>query len=155
LRADNRERAHGVGAADTIGRRATVRLELLQSPRSFGAEDAVDTAAIETEAGQPGLQFGHVVASKVRRSQEQQAIAELPAGLDQGCPGLLVTSAVAAQAAPGLKGADGSFSGTTKSRRLGGGGRKPGGTEAALQIAYGLAALTGCQREVGRNSSSS
>jgi hypothetical protein len=45
---------------------------------------------------------------------------------------LLVTSAVAAQAAPGLKGADGSFSRMTKSRRLGGDGRKPGGAEAAL-----------------------
>ena len=44
----------------------------------------------------------------------------------------------------------------TESRRLGaGGGWKPGGTEAALQIADGLAALTGCQREVGRNSLSS
>ena len=35
------------------------------------------------------------------------------------------------------------------------GGWEPGGTEAALQVADGLAALTGCQREVGRNSLSS
>jgi hypothetical protein len=60
------------------------------------------------------------------------------------------------QAAPRLEGPHGIFSGRAKNRRLGtGGGWKPGGTEAALQIANGLAALTGCQREVGRNSSSS
>ena len=35
------------------------------------------------------------------------------------------------------------------------GGWEPGGTEAALQIADGLAVLTGGQREVGRNSLSS
>jgi hypothetical protein len=45
---------------------------------------------------------------------------------------LFVAAPVAAQATPGLKGADSVFSGATKKRRLGGGGWKPGGTEAAL-----------------------
>ena len=68
----------------------------------------------------------------------------------------LVAATVAAQPAAGLEGTHGGFGGRTKSRRLGaGGGWEPGGTEAALQIADGLAALTGCQREVGRNSLSS
>jgi hypothetical protein len=102
------------------------------------------------------LQLGHIVAAQVRRCQVEQPVAELPAGLDEGRPRLFVTPAVTSQAAPGLEGADRFFGGRAKSRRLGaGGGWKPSGPEAALQIAYCLAALTGCQREVGRNSLSS
>ena len=104
----------------------------------------------------PQSNLSDVVAAQVRGRQEKQPIAELPAGFDKRNPGLFVAATVTAQAATGLEGPDGLFCGRTKSRRLGaGGGWKPGGTEAALQIAYGLAALTGCQREVGRNSSSS
>jgi len=60
------------------------------------------------------------------------------------------------QPAGRLERADGSLGGSTHHARLGvGRGCEPGGTEATLQIADGLAALTGCQREVGRNSLSS
>ena len=45
--------------------------------------------------------------------------------------------------------------GVTIERRLGTDGREPGGTEAALEISDCLAALTGLQWEVPRNSSSS
>ncbi len=125
-------------------------------PRRTRPEDAVDSAAVEAEAGEAGLEIGDIVAAEVGRGQEQQPIAEFPAGLDQRRPGLLVAAPVASQAPSALKGANCLFGGTTKGRRLGsGGGRESGGTKAALQVAYCLAALTGCQREVGRNSLSS
>jgi len=131
-------------------------LELFERPCRAGPEDPVDSSTIEADPAETRLQLGHVVAAQVRRGEEQQPVAQLPAGLDERGPRLLVADAVAAQAAAVLESANGLFRGSTKIRRLGaGGGWKPGGTEAALQIAYCLAALTGCQREVGRNSLSS
>ncbi len=102
------------------------------------------------------MQLSDIISTEVRRGEEQQAVTELPAGLDQSGPGLFVAATVTTQPAAGLEGTNRSFGGRAEGRRLGaGGGWKPGDTEAALQIAYGLAALTGCQREVGRNSLSS
>ncbi len=102
------------------------------------------------------LQVGDIVAAQIRGGQVEQPIAEVPAGLDQGGPGLLVAAAVATQTAPALKGADSVFRGAAVQSPLGIGGEwKSSGAEAALEIADGLAALTGCQREVGRNSLSS
>ena len=144
------------GPAHPVGGRTAIRLEVFQRPRRAWPEDAIDPAAVEAEAAETGLEISDIVTTKVRRGEEQQAITELPTGLDQRRPGLLVTAPVAAQAPSALEGAHGLFGGTTKRRRLGaGGGWKAGSAEAALQVAYGLAALTGCQREVGRNSLSS
>jgi hypothetical protein len=144
-----------VGAADPIGCGAAVRLELFEGPGGAGPEDPVDPPAVEAESAEPRLQLGDIVATQVRRRQEQQPITKVPTGLDERGPRLLVALSVAAQTTIGLKGPNRIFRGTTKSRRLGAGGWKPGCTEAALQIAYCLASLTGCQREVGRNSLSS
>ena len=83
----------------------------------------------------------------------QAAVAELPRGLDQRGPGVLVADAVGLQATRLLEATQGVFRGVAEDARLGArGGGEPGGSEAALQIANGLAALTGSQREVGRNS---
>ena len=69
---------------------------------------------------------------------------------------MLVAHAVGPESANGLERVDRPLSGIAVDTRLGArGGWIPGGTEAALQIANGLAALTGSQREVGRNSFSS
>jgi hypothetical protein len=131
-------------------------LQLFQGPGSSWPEDPVDPTAVEAEAGETRLKFGDVVTAEVRGSQEQQPVAELPARLDQRRPGLFVATTVGTQTTAALKGANRFFSRTTIDRALGTcGGWKSGGTEAALQISNGLAALTGCQREVGRNSLSS
>jgi len=156
LGAHDGQGADRVGAAHPIGRRTAVRLELLQRPCRAGPEDAVDPPAVEADPAEAGLQFGDVVAAQVGRGQEQEPIAQVPAGFDERGPGLFVADPVTAQSPAALEGANRLFGGSAKKRRLGaGGGWKPGGTEAALQIAYCLAALTGCQREVGRNSLSS
>ena len=150
------QRADRVLAAHTVGRGPAVRLKFLERPRCAGAENSVHAPTVEAKTSKPGLQLGNVVSAKVRRRQIQEAVTQLPAGLDECGPCLFVAASVAPQPAPELKGANSVFSGRTKSRRLGaGGGWEPGGAEAALQIAYCLAALTGCQREVGRNSLSS
>ena len=156
LGAHDGQGADRVGAAHPVGGGTAVRLELLQRPGRAGPEDAFDPAAVETDPSEAGLQFGDVVAAQVGRGQEQEPIAQVPAGFDERGPGLFVADPVTAQSPAALEGAYRLFRGSAKKRRLGaGGGWKPGGTEAALQIAYGLAALTGCQREVGRNSLSS
>ena len=69
---------------------------------------------------------------------------------------MFVADAVGFQAAGLLEAPHRMHGGSAEDARLGArGGGEPGGTEAALQIANGLAALTGSQREVGRNSFSS
>ena len=150
------QRADRVLAAHAVGRGAAVRLEFFQRPCCAGAENPVHASTVEAETSEAGLQLGNVISAKVRRRQIQEAVTQLPTGFDERGPCLFVAASVAAQPSPELKGANSVFSGRTKSRRLGaGGGWETGGTEAALQIAYCLTALTGCQREVGRNSLSS
>ena len=66
LRAHHGQGPHRVGPADAVGRRAAVRLELLQRPRRAGSENAIDAPAVEAEPAEPRLQLGDVVAAQVR-----------------------------------------------------------------------------------------
>ena len=120
------------------------------------SEDSVDPAAVETQAPKSVLQFGHVVSTDIRRCQLQLAVAQLPTSLDQSGPCGFIANPQLTKATGSLKLTNGRFCCSTKNTSLGAAGWcKPGGTEAALYIAYCLAALTGSQREVGRNSLSS
>jgi hypothetical protein len=130
-------------------------LEVLERPGGAGPEDPVDPPRVEADPGECCLQLGDVVTSQVRRVEQQQAITEVPRGLDDRTPGLLVASPARPQAALLLELADRAFGGRAKKTRLGAGWREAGGAEAALQVAYGLASLTRSQWEAARNSSSS
>ena len=157
LGAHDRQRSDRVGAADPVG----------QPCRSWTGTPRAHEPCWVRGCRRPGRNRSRVDASRdcssatssPRRFGEVKKSSRSPRfqrRLDEGCPGLLIAATIAAQTTAGLEGTDRSFCGRAKSRRLGaGGGWKPGGTEAALQIAYCLASLTGCQREVGRNSSSS
>ena len=123
----------------------------------LGPEDAVDPPAVEPEPAEPRLQLSDVVAAHVRR---RQVAAAGRRGSRLARPGRSRSARrmrpSQRRPRPVWKARTAASVAATKTAGLGaGGGWKPGGTEAALQIAYGLAALTGCQREVGRNSSSS
>jgi hypothetical protein len=128
-------------------------LELGQRARGGRPEDAVDSATVESQPAQPGLQRDHVVATQVRRHELEVTIAETPRGLDERQPRRLVTGAVVTQAAVTLERPDCRFRRlavlTTASRG------KPRRPEAALEVAYGVAVLPAGQREETRNSSSS
>ena len=60
-----------------------LRLEVDERARGERAEDAVDLAAVETDPAEAVLQLGDVVATQVRRGEEQQPVAERPRRLDQ------------------------------------------------------------------------
>jgi hypothetical protein len=128
-------------------------LELGQRARGGRPEDAVDSAAVEAQPAQPGLERDHVVATQVGRHELEVTIAEPPRGLDERQPRRLVTRAVVAQAAVTLERPNCRF------RRLAvlttAGRDEPRRPEAALEIAYGVAVLPAGQREETRNSSSS
>jgi hypothetical protein len=86
----------------------------------------------------------------------QLSVAELPRCLDQCTPRGLVALVDRAYVPRELKCVQCTEGGRAERARLGtDGGGVPGGSEAALQVANGLALLTGSQREAGRNSESS
>ena len=87
--------------------------------------------------------------------QHQQAIAELPRGLDERSPRLIVATAGGSQASIVLKCGERCLGERAKKTRLGAGRSESGRAEAALQVSDGLAALTRPQWELVRNSSSS
>lgn len=149
------ERTDGVDAADPVDRQAAVVLEVRHRVCRARSEDPVDPAGVESEARQERLDLGDVVAAEVGCREQEQAVAEPPGGLDDRSPRVLIALAGDDQTAFALEGPQGGLGGRAKKRRLGAGGREPGGTEAALEVANGLAALTGSQWEVPRNSSSS
>ena len=148
------------GHAPCRGRRpvddqARVALEVLQRAARCGARRSRRRGRSRSRSGQRRLQLADVVAAQVGCDQHQQPVTELPRRLDQRPPGLVVAGTGRPQAAFAAGIAQRRFGRRAKKTRLGTGGWKPGGAEAALKVAYGLAALTGCQREVARNSSSS
>ena len=155
LPGEHLECLHRVGAAHRVDVQPGVALEVLQRTRRARPEDPVDTTAVESDPRQGRLELADVVTAQVGRHQDEQAVTETPRGLDDRLPGLLVADAGVAQTTLALERAQRRLRGRAEQTRLGTSGRKPGGAEAALQIAYGLAALTGRQREVPRNSSSS
>ena len=141
--------------AHPVDDETAVALELLQGGGGRRPEDAVDTPAVEAEAAEPGLQRADVVAADERRDEAQRSIAETPRRLDERQPGRLVTAAVVVQAARALEGPHGGIRGDVERTGLGAVRAEAGGTEPALEVAYGVAALTEGQLEETRNSSSS
>ena len=147
--------------ADPVGSEPAVALEVLECPHGCGAEDAVGTTAVESELVERILELGDVVTAQLRCGEDQEAVAQPPAGLDECHPGVLVAGPAGVQAAQALEvghrlargraEVTGRISRRCHSRR----------TEAALEVADRLAALSLPQREVtrqcvvARNSSSS
>ena len=119
-------------------------------------QNAVDSAAVESETAETGLQIGDVVAAQVGRGEEQQPIAEPPRGLYKCSPSGSIADAIDGYPSCLLKAAHGAF-GDSAIHTWPAAGRRgePGSTEAALKIADGLVVLTRGQRELARNSSSS
>ena len=112
-------------AADAVGGQTDVALEVVERPGGQGAEDPVDPAGVEAEAAEAPLQLGDVVAAEVGGAVVEEAVAEVPAGLDQGGPGLLVAEAVDPEAPGALEGADGRLGGGAVTPDLGAAGVKP------------------------------
>ena len=144
----------GRRAAHTVDVDAAVALEVLEGAGGGRPEDAVDAPAVEAEPAERGLQPADVVAAQVRGDEAQRTVTRLPRGLDEGQPRRLVAAPVVVQAAVALEGLHGGFRRGAEQTRLGTDRGEPGGTEAALQIADGVAVLTGGQL-VETNSSSS
>ena len=146
----------GVVPADAVGGQADVALEVVQGARRQRSEDAVDAPGVEAEVAQAPLQFGDVVAAQVGGTVVQEAVAQVPAGLDQCGPRLLIAAAVDMEATGALERPNGRFCGRAVAPGLGTTGREAGGTEAALEITNSFAGVSRAQREpVGRNSFSS
>ena len=143
-------------AADAVGGQADVALEVVEGPRRQRAEDAVDPPGVEAEATEAALQLGDVVAAQVGGAVVEEAVTEVPAGLDEGGPRLLVAAAVDSEAPGALERPDGRLGGGAVAPYLGAAGREAGGTEAALKVTDSFAGVSRPQREpVGRNSFSS
>jgi hypothetical protein len=88
------ELAHGGGPGDPIDGHSGIALEVTEGGRGEVAEDPVDPAGIEAQGTEPLLQLGHVIASDHGGSAVQETVAQSPARLDQGRPGLWTTDAV-------------------------------------------------------------
>jgi hypothetical protein len=83
----------------------------------------------------------------------EQTVTEVPAGLDEGGPCLVVAAAVDSEAPGTLERPDGRFGGGAVAAYLGPAGREAGGAEAALKVTDSFAGVSRPQREpVGRNS---
>ena len=147
--------AHRGGPAHAVDIDAAVALEVLERGGGRRSEDAVDPAAVEPEATERPLQPADVIATQVRCDEPQRAVTGLPRRLDEGEPRRLVAPPVVVQPAMALERLHGGLRRGAEQTRLGTFGREPGGTEAALQIADGVAVLTRGQLEETRNSSSS
>ena len=145
----------GRRSADAVDVEAAVALEVLERRGGGRPEDAVDPAAVEAEAAEPGLQRADVVAALERRHQPQRAVTEAPRRLDQRQPGRLVAVAVVVEPAVALEGAHGVLRRGAELAGLGAGRGEPGGAEPALEVADGVAVLTAGQLVETRNSSSS
>lgn len=147
--------------AHTIDGKATVALEVLQRAHRRWTEDAVGSPAVESQLVERILQLRDVVAAQLRRREDQEPIAETPAGLDEREPGVLVADTADVQAAAALELGDRLGRGLAEQPGDVDGRRQPGSAQPTLEIANGLAALTEREREpagqcvVARNSSSS
>ena len=75
------------------------------------AEDPVNPAGIEAEGTQLPLQCGDVIAPEHAVAEVQQTLAQNPASLDQGAPGLTSTCPVGPQTPVDLEGQDRAFGG--------------------------------------------
>ncbi len=142
-------------AADAVDVQPAVVLEVFHGPCCRWAQDPVDTTGIEADPGQRRLQLGDVVASQIGRHEHEQPVAECPGRFDDRAPGVFVAVAGDPEATLILEPLDGRLGDSAKKGRLGTDGREPGGPEAALQVADGVAPLPWGQWEVARNSSSS
>jgi hypothetical protein len=78
------------------------------------------------------LELGDVVATQVRCDQHEEAITELPRGLDDGAPRALITTTGDPQAPLLLEVQDAALGDRAEKTRLGTGRREAGGAEAAL-----------------------
>ena len=94
------QRLEGGRPAGAVGHDADVALELAQRLLGLDAEQAVDPAAVEAHVQQPLLQGGDVVAGhQPGRHEEQDAVAEPPAGLVERVVGPRPDDAVDREAA--------------------------------------------------------
>jgi hypothetical protein len=100
------ELAHGGGPGDPIDGHPGIALEFAEGGRGQVAEDPVDPAGIEAQGTEPLLQLGDVIASDHRGSAVQETVAQSPACLDQGGPGLWTTDAIDPEAPAMLEGFD-------------------------------------------------
>ena len=94
---------------------AEAALELAQRAVGARAEDGVDRACEQPEDDEPLLQRRDVVAAhQVPGREQQDAVAELPAGAVQGAQRLRADDAVREQAATLLERADGGLEGAVE-----------------------------------------
>jgi hypothetical protein len=100
------ELANGGGAGNPIDGYSGIALELTERGRGEVSEDPVDPASVEAEGTEALLQLSNVIASDHRSSPIQEAVAQAPACLDQGRPGLWTTDAIDPQTSPVLEGFD-------------------------------------------------
>jgi hypothetical protein len=147
------ERTERLVTDDAVRGEPDVALEVRDRGRGTGSEDAVDPTAVEPEATQPALEIDDVVSSKVRPTQVQVTIAQLPAGLDQRGPRRLVADPVVTKSTRLLEGADSGLGRDAVLTRDDACGLIADRGEPPLEVANGVAPVARIQWEpVGRNS---
>ena len=150
------EGADRVAAAHAVGRQAAVALEVVERARGAGTEDAVDPAGVEAEAAEP--RCSSATSSPAGWETVGRAAGRRASScLDQCGPVCSSQTPSARRPRAAWKARTAASVDAAVAARLGArGGWEPGGTEAALQIADGLAVLDRASAgPVGRNSSSS
>lgn len=83
LLAQHGDRGDGVCSADPVGQDARVALEVDEGADRGRSENSVGTSAIETEVVQRLLEFDDVIATDLRSSERENAVAQLPTRLGE------------------------------------------------------------------------
>jgi hypothetical protein len=93
-RSEPDELANGGAAGYPVDGHPGIALELTERGRGEVSEDPVHPTSVESEGTEALLQLSNVLASDHRSSPIQEAVAQAPACLDQGRPGLWATNTV-------------------------------------------------------------
>ena len=105
-------------STDLVADQTHVLLELQQGGLGGGSEDPIDSSRVEPERPEAELELGHVVASKHRRGEVEQAVTKGEAGLNQRQPGVLVTGSGDIEPSRRLESTEGAFCGGAEGGEL-------------------------------------
>ena len=83
------QRRVGIGAGDSVCRKAEIRLQIAQRKLGMGAEDGVFHTAEKTQGSKRLLKLQDVMPMEVRHAQVQRAVAEVVRRIDERRPDLL------------------------------------------------------------------
>ena len=142
------EGGNGLPSDHAVGRHTLIVLEISDGTFRVGSEDAVEPSGIETEAAEPLLEIGDVVASGHRGPQVDHAIAEPIVRIDERGPGLTCADAVLDEAPRGLELAQRLLGVVIEPFRVTG-LAKSGRAQASMEIANPRTVVTAAERQAG------